>query len=260
MDTTPAGPAEAETAPPTGAANVPWPIAVSFLIRPLPAEFSLAEVYAVADPLRHAFPNNNHVEAKIRQSLQILRDRGEVAFEGGGRYRKLRIEQVRSVRIDFSEAARYASASQIARVAIEAWVARNVECWRCGTPLIPLPANARLKDVVCQNALHDVQVKGIGGIAGDSLTGAAFGPMAERLAVGALPDYLIVSYDRLRSVVVLAEFVDGASLDAERLKARKALSERARRAGWIGSTIDLSGLERHVVVGPSFEPALRWWP
>jgi hypothetical protein len=239
--------------------NVPWPVAVSFLIRPLPAEFTLPEVYAVADPLRQAFPSNNHVEAKIRQSLQILRDRGEIAFEGGGRYRKLAIEQRRSVRIDFTEAARYVSASQIARVAIEAWVARNVVCWRCGTALIPLPANARLKDVVCQNGVHDVQVKAIRGVASDGLTGAAFGPMADRLTTGALPDYLIVSYDRPRSVVVLAEFVDGASLGLERLKARKALSGEARRAGWIGATLDLSGLERRVVVGPSFEPEVESW-
>jgi hypothetical protein len=58
-------------------------VALSFLIRPLPPEFSLPEVYAIADPLRKAFPNNKHVEAKIRQSLQILRDRGEVARGAG---------------------------------------------------------------------------------------------------------------------------------------------------------------------------------
>jgi hypothetical protein len=62
--------------------NVPWPIAVSFLIQPLPEQFSLPEVYAMADPLRRAFPTKRHVEAKVRQSLQILRDRDEIAFEG----------------------------------------------------------------------------------------------------------------------------------------------------------------------------------
>ena len=239
--------------------SVPWPVAVSFLIRPLPEEFELSDVYAIADPVRRAFPNNRHVEAKIRQSLQILRDRGEIAFVGRGLYRKLAAAQQRSVRIDFSEAARYVSASQVARIAIETWVARNVVCWRCSTPLIPLPANVRLKDVVCQTGAHDVQVKAYQGVAGDKLTGAAFAPMASQLEVGTLPDYLVVSYDKPRAVVLLAEFIDGASLDIERLKARKALSAGARRAGWVGATIDVHGLERRVVVGPSFAPEVERW-
>jgi hypothetical protein len=240
-------------------ANVPWPIAVSFLIRPLPDEFGLSDVYAIADPVRRAFPTNRHVEAKIRQSLQILRDRGEIAFVGRGRYRKLAAAERRSVRIDFSEAANYVSASQVARVAIETWVARNVVCWRCSTPLIPLPANERLKDVVCQTGEHDVQVKAHQGVAGDRLTGAAFAPMARRLEVGTLPDYLVVSYDKMRAIVLLAEYIDGASLAIERLVARKPLSAGARRAGWVGATIDLSGLERRVVVGPSFAPDVDGW-
>jgi hypothetical protein len=234
--------------------NVPWPVAVSFLIRPLPDVFSLPDVYAVADPLRKAFPNNNNVDAKIRQSLQILRDRGEIEFEGRGHYRKLQLPKARSVRVDFAEAAQYASGSQIARVAIEAWVGTNIDCWRCKSSLLLVPANTRLMDAVCRLAGHEVQVKAVSGIAGDRLSGAAFGPMAQRLSERALPDYLIVSYDKPRGVVVLAEFIDGAGLILDRVTARAPLREGARRAGWVGATIDLSGLERHVVVGPSFDP------
>jgi hypothetical protein len=46
--------------------------------------------------------------------------------------------------------------------------------------------------------------------------------MAERLAVGSLPDYLVVSYDVLSATVVLAEFIDGYSIDALRVHARTA--------------------------------------
>jgi hypothetical protein len=225
----------------------------------LPPEFSLPEVYAIAEPLRKAFPNNNHVDAKIRQSLQILRDRGEIEFEGRGRYRKRAAVTQRSVRIDFGEAARYASRTQVARVAIEAWVGHNIDCWRCRSPLLLVPANTKLMDAVCRHEGHEVQVKAISGIAGDRLSAAAFGPMAERLSDGRLPDYLLVSYDRPRSIVVLAEFIDGESLVLERLKARAPLSAGARRAGWVGATLDLSGLERHAVVGPSFDPEVDSW-
>ena len=236
--------------------TVPWPLAVSFLIRPLPDEFALADVYAIATPLRRAFPNNRHVEAKIRQSLQILRDRGEIAFETPGRYRKLRPERQKSVRIDFGEAAQYVSGSQIARVAIESWVARNIHCWRCNAPLLLVPPNTLLLDAICStDDRHEVQVKAVAGVSGDRLLGAAFGPISKRLEIGSLPDYLVISYDRLRSIVLLAEFLDGSGLLHDRVIKRAALKESARRAGWVGATIDVSGLARHVVVGPSFEPA-----
>jgi hypothetical protein len=242
-----------------GGRNVPWPVAVSFLIRPLPEVFSLPEVYAIAEPVRRAFPNNHHVNAKIRQSLQILRDRGEIVFEGSGRYRKARVAPARSVRLDFGEAAGYASRAQVARVAVEAWVGRNIDCWRCGSSLLLVPPNTQLMDAVCREAGHEVQVKAFAHVVGDRLVGAAFGPMERRLAERALPDYLLVSYDRPRSVVLLAEFVDGASLIGDRLTARKPLGDGARRAGWVGATIDVSGLERQIVVGPSFQPEVTSW-
>lgn len=39
-----------------------------------------------ASALAMQYPNNHHVEAKIRQQLQVLRDAGVIAFLGGGRY------------------------------------------------------------------------------------------------------------------------------------------------------------------------------
>jgi hypothetical protein len=239
--------------------NVPWPIAVSFLIQPLPEQFSLPDVYAMADPLRRAFPNNRHVEAKIRQSLQILRDREEIAFEGAGRYRKLRAAPRRSVWIDFAEAAKYASHSQVARVAIETWAARNVLCWRCNGALIPAPPNTHLLDAICANGEHEVQIKASAGIVGDRVMGAAFEPIRKRLLEGVLPDYLLISYDRPREVVVLAEYIDGETIVSERIASRAPLASTARRAGWVGAVIDLHDLDRKVVVGPSFAPELTSW-
>lgn len=239
--------------------RVPWPVAVSFLIDPLGEKFTLPEVYALADPLKRAFPNNRHIEAKIRQSLQILRDRGELAFAGAGRYEKLLPVPPRSVRLDFRVAAKFSSKSQIARVAVESWAARNVVCRRCESSLVLTPSNAKLLDAVCRANHHEIQVKGFAGVATDRLTTAAFGPMSERLTMGQLPDYLIVSYDRTREMVTMAEFIDGATIDASRVIARTPLRTTARRAGWVGSTIDLSGLTREVVVGPSFAPEVKRW-
>lgn len=54
---------------------------------PLHREFSLQEVYAQADALVKLHPANRHIQPKIRQQLQVLRDLGLVEFLGGGSYR-----------------------------------------------------------------------------------------------------------------------------------------------------------------------------
>ena len=51
-------------------------------------EFTLAEVYAQEARLAALYPGNNNVRPKIRQQLQVLRDRGWLVFDGRGRYRR----------------------------------------------------------------------------------------------------------------------------------------------------------------------------
>jgi type II restriction enzyme len=52
-------------------------------------EFRLADVYAFEGHLGKLHPDNRHVRAKIRQQLQMLRDRGILRFLGRGRYEML---------------------------------------------------------------------------------------------------------------------------------------------------------------------------
>ena len=49
-------------------------------------EFSLEEVYAFENFLSLKHPNNKHVKDKIRQQLQMLRDRGYLKFLSRGKY------------------------------------------------------------------------------------------------------------------------------------------------------------------------------
>ncbi|HHW03163.1 MAG TPA: restriction endonuclease [Thermoanaerobacterales bacterium] len=51
--------------------------------------FELDDVYNYATFLKNLHPNNNNIEAKIRQQLQILRDNGIIEFLGRGRYKKI---------------------------------------------------------------------------------------------------------------------------------------------------------------------------
>lgn len=51
--------------------------------------FTLDEVYYFEERLKRKNPDNNFVRDKIRQQLQILRDKGIVEFTARGRYRKM---------------------------------------------------------------------------------------------------------------------------------------------------------------------------
>ena len=66
-----------------------WTLDVWQCIDRLEDSFSLNQVYAFADLLKLKHPENNHIPDKIRQQLQVLRDRGIIEFLGSGHYRKL---------------------------------------------------------------------------------------------------------------------------------------------------------------------------
>ena len=66
-----------------------WTLDVWQCIDRLDANFSLNQVYAFTDLLKLKHPENNHIKDKIRQQLQVLRDKGIVEFIGRGHYHKL---------------------------------------------------------------------------------------------------------------------------------------------------------------------------
>lgn len=69
--------------------NRGWTIEVLKVIEHIPAnDFSLNDVYRFETELQSKFPRNNFVKDKLRQQLQILRDRGLIEFKGRGCYRK----------------------------------------------------------------------------------------------------------------------------------------------------------------------------
>jgi type II restriction enzyme len=52
-------------------------------------EFKLGDVYKFEDDLKAKFPNNHFIKDKIRQQLQVLRDKEIIEFKGNGLYRKI---------------------------------------------------------------------------------------------------------------------------------------------------------------------------
>lgn len=65
-----------------------WLLSVMRCIEKLDrSRFSLEDVYAFEDELKTTYPGNRHVREKIRQQLQVLRDKGYLDFIGRGVYR-----------------------------------------------------------------------------------------------------------------------------------------------------------------------------
>lgn len=65
-----------------------WLLAMMSCLDALPDTFNLAQVYAFERSLHTQFPLNHHIKDKIRQQLQILRDKGLIEFAGRGHYQK----------------------------------------------------------------------------------------------------------------------------------------------------------------------------
>jgi len=52
--------------------------------------FSIDEMYSFEKNLKRKYPNNSFIKDKIRQQMQILRDKGILDFSSRGRYRKIK--------------------------------------------------------------------------------------------------------------------------------------------------------------------------
>lgn len=64
-----------------------WLVDILFCIEQLgKPSFTLPELYGFQDWLQQRHSNNHHIEAKIRQQLQVLRDKQFLSFEKRGHY------------------------------------------------------------------------------------------------------------------------------------------------------------------------------
>ena len=67
-----------------------WLFEVLHCVNGVPTNvFSLAQIYQYESILEAKHPDNHNVRPKIRQQLQVLRDRGIIEFLGNGQYRKI---------------------------------------------------------------------------------------------------------------------------------------------------------------------------
>ena len=67
-----------------------WILDVMNCIEKIPNNaFTIEQIYSFENQLRLKYPNNNHIKDKIRQQLQLLRDKGLLEFVERGKYKKI---------------------------------------------------------------------------------------------------------------------------------------------------------------------------
>lgn len=67
-----------------------WILDVMNCVDQIPADnFELKDIYKFENHLKFKYPKNNFIKDKIRQQLQILRDKGIIEFVGRGKYKKI---------------------------------------------------------------------------------------------------------------------------------------------------------------------------
>lgn len=68
-----------------------WLFDVLNCVERLESTFTLKQMYQFVNELKIKHPSNNNIEAKIRQQLQFLRDKGFLEFTSRGSYKKVGI-------------------------------------------------------------------------------------------------------------------------------------------------------------------------
>ncbi|MGB4883090.1 MAG: DpnI domain-containing protein [Neisseria sp.] len=138
----------------------------------------------------------------------------------------------------------YKSNAQIARVLTEAWLSKNGYCPNCGCkPIIQFSNNLPVRDFYCSDCDEQFELKSKQAkSAGKSITDGAYSTMIERIQAEDNPNFFFLSYRKIDYSVQQLMLVPKHFLTADMIIRRKPLPETARRAGWVGCTMNIGML------------------
>ena len=140
-------------------------------------------------------------------------------------------------KLDTALSVNYTSNSQKIRVMSETWTENNIFCPNCGSVLESYKNNRPVADFYCKKCYEDFELKSKNGKIGKKVGAGSYQKMIERLNSSENPNFFFLSYLKqdysINDFFVVPKhfFVEGI------IEKRKALSENAKRAGWVGSNI-----------------------
>ncbi|HEV7218785.1 MAG TPA: DpnI domain-containing protein [Terriglobales bacterium] len=154
----------------------------------------------------------------------------------------------------------YNSNSQRARIATEAWAAKNLYCLNCASDELSCsPPNTAAVDYVCPDCDASFQLKAQSHSFGSKILDAAYATMLQKIRQDQTPNLVALHYDierwSVRNVFLVPEFAFSISA----IEKRKPLAPTARRAGWIGCNILLTEIppDARIPLVVDGEPANR---
>ena len=130
----------------------------------------------------------------------------------------------------------YHSSSQRIRVISESWLQNEMYCPSCCCEHITkLPNNMKLADFQCDECGEIYELKSKKNYIGSSILDGAYYTALERITSNANPNLFVLSYHEnlVNNLVVVPKYF----FTPEILRIRNPLSQTAKRAGYIGSTI-----------------------
>lgn len=133
----------------------------------------------------------------------------------------------------------YKSASQIARVLTEDWLAHNMYCPICGELTIRrAEPNAPVKDFVCNNCKSQYELKSKKNDCDrfqSAVADGVYGTMIDRITSLDNPSFFFMHYNRyeVNNLIIVPK----CFFTPDIIEKRNALSNNARRAGWEGCNI-----------------------
>jgi len=148
------------------------------------------------------------------------------------------------LRLDLSQAEGKTSPSQIAGTLTEHWVGREMFCLACpGDSLTPTKRGTPSRDFNCGSCHEPYELKATYRGFGHLVPDGAFHTMLSTVRSGRSPNLLLLQYDRSDWSVRDLAAIHRTLLSAATIVPRKhRLAATARRAGWLGCSIDIAKL------------------
>lgn len=139
----------------------------------------------------------------------------------------------------------YSSPSQKIRVLTEHWVDNQIFCPNCGYLNVDKYGNSKpVADFYCSNCREEYELKGKRSAIGTKIVDGAYRTMLERLTSSNNPNFFLLSYDLSNLEVINFFVIPKHFFVPDIIEKRKALSQTARRAGWVGCNILLQSIPR----------------
>lgn len=146
------------------------------------------------------------------------------------------------LKFNLEAAYKYKSISQKIRVLSEKWVKEHVYCPCCGSSIDKYRNNQPVKDFYCNKCTEDFELKSSKSNFSNKVVDGSYSAMMTSMSNSTQPNFFLLSYDLYTFSVKELCVIPKHFFVPDIIEKRKPLSLNARRHGWIGCNILLTGI------------------